>query len=197
MSAFTFLIFPCHMEGKRCHHQAGAAGYNGNPAKHRKCQQQTWREANTFQKAVAFRQKVTGSNLPLADHWHGVHFNSNWSACTLPILSHQIVCGHYPSSLQRGQASRCLWTLSHVTLQGLCSVLEGKQPATENRVEKEARGQFEVGDQEGGRGEKQLIQILWQEKRFTVLRRSTGIHRDINQAGEMWRELGLQRCRKL
>lgn len=52
--------------------------------------------SNTIIEAIAFWQKVAGRNLSLADHLHEAHFDCNLFAHTLPILSHQIVCDHYP-----------------------------------------------------------------------------------------------------
>ena len=52
--------------------------------------------SNTVIEAVLVQQKKAGSNLSLADHLCGVHFNSNWFAHALPVLSHQMtVCDHY------------------------------------------------------------------------------------------------------
>jgi len=45
---------------------------------------------------VVFQQKAAGRHLSFADHLCRGHFNSNRSAHILPILSHQIVCDHYP-----------------------------------------------------------------------------------------------------
>lgn len=85
LSYFTLLTSSCHMEGKYRHHQEGAAEYDGNPAKHRKCQQQSWRRkclllSKAIIKAVPFHQKKAGSNLSFADHLCGAHFNNSWFA---------------------------------------------------------------------------------------------------------------------
>ena len=92
-----------------------------------------------------------------------------------------------------------------MALQSLSYILKGKQPATANRVEMdqsfgEARVSLKLGIERMGEGREAADAGTLAGKRFNVLRRSTGTHRDTGWARKVWRELGRglqRRCWKL
>lgn len=160
-----FADFSCQMEGKYCHHQEGAAGYDGNPAKNRKCQQQSWRRkclllSKAIIEAVLFCQKKAGSNLFPADPLCGGHFNNNCFA--------HASCPFSPGSLwplPQGPGNRVKgigvcepWARGHFRVSLISHRISSRQ-------QKRTRALGKWGSIWSWEREKnQLIQVPWKQK---------------------------------